>query len=608
MKSKRSCFNGALFLSALRRFWPVWLAYLVVLCALLPVEFTSDSEMPEWARMLANGRILDIRWRWELVLVTAAMGAVSAMCVFGHMHSERQTSLMCSLPVRREAVYLSDFAAGLVPMLAADVITVAVCAAAEAGLGVLNMPVLLLLLAFLVLLNLTFFGFAALCAVLTGSVIVLPLVFLVLEVVASAVGIMIRGVLRTLVFGFSGGGGVSDLLSPLVWLGTHAPSNGPYYDDIGFGLIGRHVAVLGVYAALGLACALLGLWLYRRRAMETAGEVVAVPVLRPVFRWCMSLGCGLVCAFLFCAFRSNMRYCGSAVLPAAAVFTVLGALAGWFIAEMLMRKTLRVFREKWAGACVAAILLAAGLVCAGTGAFGYEKRVPAPEETEEVFFVCSDRTVIAKDRETILLAEETQKMLIEDRESFGGAALASERSNYSSLIISYFLNDGGRVEREYTIYDPDVFPAVSDDVTAIEAVLNSAAGMASQKLDQPVTEETLLSCDVYWSEEAFPEMDEADREAVVQQQGWKRLDADAAADLYAAIEKDLEAGTIGTVRLFDYRQLEDSAGIDIHFELEEQPARAVGEVGVSSYSHYTVLRGSENTLAWLRDNLELGAP
>ena len=361
MKSKRSFFNGVLFAAELKRLRPLSCMYCIGLCVILSLRFSGGETAAGLSRE-AGGRMIEEGWP-ALVIAAAVMAVVTAMVVFRHLYSHRDVAFICSLPLSRGAVYGSCFTAGLVSMLAADVFVTAVWAVVEAIHGILNAPVLLFLLAMLILLDLTFYGFAVLCAMLTGSVIVLPLVWLVLEVTASAVSLMIDGILRTLVFGFGESPLLSLRLSPLIWILECAPVYGPYFDGgPGMTLVTANVVTLAVYAALGIAFALLGLYLYRRRAMENAGEIVALPVLRPVFRWCMSLGCGLVFTWLYCMLRGNDTFCGTPAVTAwCVVFAALGAAVGGFGSEMLMKMTVRVFRQKQPGVILSAAILAAAI-------------------------------------------------------------------------------------------------------------------------------------------------------------------------------------------------------------------------------------------------------
>jgi ABC-2 type transport system permease protein len=55
---------------------------------------------------------------------------------------------------------------------------------------------------------------------------------------------------------------------------------------------------------------------------------------------------------------------------------LIGASLGYFIAEMLIRKTLRVFKNAWRGFAVLAVSLAALSLACEMNAFGFETRLP----------------------------------------------------------------------------------------------------------------------------------------------------------------------------------------------------------------------------------------
>ena len=59
-----------------------------------------------------------------------------------------------------------------------------------------------------------------------------------------------------------------------------------------------------IFAAMGLVCAVLAFFLFRRREMERSGDVVAIRALRPVFLCLFSLGCALVIGYLLAMFVS----------------------------------------------------------------------------------------------------------------------------------------------------------------------------------------------------------------------------------------------------------------------------------------------------------------
>ncbi len=95
---------------------------------------------------------------------------------------------------------------------------------------------------------------------------------------------------------------------------------------------------MAAYAAAGLVMAVIALLVYRHRHVESAGDVVAIPLVRPVFKYGVTFsGPGL--RHLTAAFFGWHR---AAVL--CPVCVVLWAAAGYFAAEMLLKKSFRVLK------------------------------------------------------------------------------------------------------------------------------------------------------------------------------------------------------------------------------------------------------------------------
>ena len=142
-----------------------------------------------------------------------------------------------------------------------------------------------------------FLGFAVFCAMLTGSLLVLPIVWFLLGCAAVAAEYCLRHLTAYFVFGMPVGTDTLSVLSPLcrVVAGLHVSS---VCDESGVHIPDAYrlndIPLMAVYAAFGLVLAALALLLFRRRAMERAGDAVAFDVLKPLFRFCMALGCAIV--------------------------------------------------------------------------------------------------------------------------------------------------------------------------------------------------------------------------------------------------------------------------------------------------------------------------
>ena len=604
MKSRTSFCNAELLRTTMKRYWALWAAYLAFLLLILCMEFTDLEPGTVYAQNLISGGLLDTRWE-GLVLAAAGMGALTAMCVFGHLFSRSQTELIGVLPVSRGAVYGSCFFAGLLPVAAADVLAVLVTLAAESRVGRPDVPVLLCLLGTLLLLNLTFYGFAAFCATLTGNLFVVPLVYAVFELVAPVVYLCLESLKAAYLYGYDSGDVGLIWLSPLVWLISSRPLI--LLNDSGavsYLMNGPMLVRLGVYAAVGAAFAAAGLLLYRRRAMETATDIVSVRVLRPVFRYCMGFGCALVTAAALCggAYRFRLYEGGGASIVRAAVLALAGAAVGWFGAEMLMQKSFRVFKKRWKGYVIVALVIVIAFSCLGADVCGFETRVPDAADVQAVYVSAGSFSAELHDPDSIALALDLHESLARNRDAYAEAGRSiDEFTATSGVQLVYILRNGKLMTRRYTLYDPANVPSLSGDVEKLEAVMNTDEGIASRRIPSDITAHTYMYgfVDVYGQEESTYISSSIS------------LDAAQAASLYEAIERDLDERTIGRYSVFGYAD-PSYTGVTVYIEVIEKTDDLANVTGGAVDAEvfmgvYEVMRDSQNTLAWLRDNLDLTA-
>ncbi|MBR5701324.1 MAG: ABC transporter permease, partial [Oscillospiraceae bacterium] len=427
----------------------------------------------------------------------AIFSVFSAMAVWSFLYSSRSASGMACLPVRREEQFFSALLAGFLPLAASNLITVLLtlpfCLMADVS------PVVLLeFLCITVLILLFFYGFATLCAQLTGNILILPAVYGILNFVVVAVDFLLRLVLSWFVYGMYRNPEVSDLacyLSPAVGMfgGTDVDTVYGYatgaavpqrVDFLGWGL-------LGIYAGVGILCVAAALLLFRRRKMESAGDVVAVDFLRPVFRWCMALGCGLC---LSCIMQAILYWDqdSDSAFSSLLIFFLLGAFIGWFASEMLMKKTFRVFGKRtWAGfgiCCAVILVLMLGM---RFDLFGYEKRVPRAEQVESVSLSCNGESAVLAEPENIDRAIALHRAILADKALNQNGTYA--RMNFR---LTYELKNGLSMDRCYQLaywYDLDE----QGELNMVQDLLNSPEATANRKqMEVPVTRENIVYASV----------------------------------------------------------------------------------------------------------------
>ena len=308
MRSRTSYFNRTIFIKTMARFWPLWVAYFAVWFLIIPLSvganlrFDADNSYA-WLNMrlyvFQAGTLAGV----VIGMITAAF---AAMAVWSFLYSARSMSGMASLPVSREGVFFSVTLAGIVPVLAANVLIVLCALVVELTNGQTDAAALFQWLAVVSLIYVSFYGFAVFCAQLTGNILILPAVYAVLNLTVYVVWEMVNALCSIFIYGMDGNirlGNPAKVLSPPVklWQGgvdaierieDLSNAEDGFIRTVGYELHGWGM-YLG-YAVAGLAFAALALWLYKKRRMETAGDTVAVEVLKPVFKYCMALGGALV--------------------------------------------------------------------------------------------------------------------------------------------------------------------------------------------------------------------------------------------------------------------------------------------------------------------------
>lgn len=493
MQSRTSFFNKAIFLNTLKRFWPLWFVYLAIWLIILPgvqaVNFYNPSSPFSIYR-----DILDTA-QFGGIFVGMGYSILSAMAVWSFMYNSKTMSGVACLPVKREGVFVSAGLAGLLPALASNIVVFGLTMLVHAGRGfgsaiaydAMGFAIVTMMLIF-------FYGFATLCAQLTGNLVTLPVVFFVLNFTAVIVESIANYLMDVIVYGLEFGGyAIALYLSPVVGMfeggaRTHEVYNELYgkyemgsvsYEGLGF---------LAVCCAVGIVMLIGALLLYRRRRMESVGDVVAVPVLKGVFKYCMTFGCALVSGIGFYGlFVQAIVYTPILETLGILFFMLAGAFIGYFAAEMLIRKSFRVFRGRWKGLLLGMLIICVCVMGLEFDLLGLERKIPEAEDVDYVHVYGSDG-VTYRERENIEAAIELHRSVVENKSQHeSGIGIGS------SFMLDYYLKDGSRFSRIYHIcYNTETLEGL-EDVEALENLQNSPEAIAWRKgLPFEATEENVL--------------------------------------------------------------------------------------------------------------------
>ena len=465
MRCGTSFFNASVYRNCLKRYWPVWAALLLSQILSLPLPAMNMDNEYDVAMLLREVG------GYGSIFTVFLFAIIAAMTVFGWMYHAKSAGFTGSLPIRREGLFLSGALAGFTMLAGPAVVTALLTLLAAAGSCGFGWAAELTgaWLGKYLLLALCFFGFACLCAQLTGTLWVLPVVYGLLNVAVAGFWLLISNVLGLLLPGF--GGGLPMLaadLSPVVRMFLFDWNDASFPDWGG----------LSLYAVFGLVCVFLALLLIKKRRMESATDTVALTWLKPVFRWVFAAGFALCFAnLIYLILMSEERY-HYAVM---AVFLVVGGLLGWLIAEMLVRKSFKVASCLKTYPILAVVLVALVVFCAA-GGLGYSSYCPDASEVETAVLSVPGQTCNTGDPAEIEAIQSIHRQLAGDR---------TPDSNYGSIEVIYRLRSGRTVARS--------FPREALSEQGKEECLQLFRRQLRSRLEKMLAEPNLLlNIDVDW--------------------------------------------------------------------------------------------------------------
>lgn len=606
MQSRTSFFNGALFRKTMARFWPIWFIYFAIWFVALPLVVSASMTWQNDAASIQH-TVLETAQTGGLV-IGGLFAAFTAMAVWSFLYSARSVSGTASLPLRRENVFFSVTLGGLVPLLAANVLIFLFSLFFEAIHGQTAPADLAEWLAVVTLQLVYYYGFAVFCAQLTGSIFVLPLVYAVLNFVAYVVEALVRVIGSAFIYGMYGSGGYAlSFLSPPVEMYNRTEigsvmtyvESGGYWTPSYYYFSGWHILL--IYALAGLVFAAAALLLYRRRRMESAGDVVAVKCLRPVFKYCMTFGCALCLSWLV-YISSGLMYGDRPAMVSMLVLLALmlcGAFIGYFVSEMLIAKSFRVWRGRWLGLAVSAAVIVALMFAAEFDLFGYERYVPDAGQLASVTVDCAGESTTFYQADNILSATDVHRSAAGKKDVPRG-----ENAEDEYVVFNYELQSGRRVTRAYDLYYNTADKSTWTDVLALQTLLNTDEAIAARKqTDFPFTADTIVSGGVnsmltaeeYAAAAGTPMQDGGDAAYY----DYSLTPAETQELYNDCILPDIADGTLGRIWLIaddEYRNTVYSASVYIY---ASDPSRGDSERGADYF--YTVPTvDSSRTNAWLK--------
>ena len=566
MRSVTSFFNPTLYRKNLARFWPLWTAWTVLWVFLIPLNMLNNLR---WYPITEQDGLYYVYWQWlnlngdmnELMVNFGVIYAVLiVMAVFGYLYNHRSAAAIHALPLRRETLFITNYLSGLTFILLPAVVVYGFSALVALTTLPAEMSAVVLgclwggfwmgmgALVF-------FYSFAVFCAQFTGNVLALPVFYGVLNALVPVMYLLCSELAGQIFYGgwpFRTQPRWVELCTPYYAI-TEAsgwswvPLNQVWNNDLNVPVFKELVLefeqpglVFG-YAIAGLVLTVLALLVYRRRNIETAGDVVSVKIVRPIFRAGVAVCAGLCGGVITTAFFGWF----SDMIPTL-LLIALWAFIGYFAAEMLLNKSFRVLKKAWKGSVVTVAVLGALVLCCFVDVFGVETWLPDVSKVEKATvninstYPYDDASNISFDLEDGVEIEKIVDLhgaILRDYEEHGDTLFGDD---YLYFRVNYIMENGMEYSKRYSnvnlvqdeINIPDTATWKFNEYVNDPANIARAYGLERARSSKPVM--TVLRNVVY------PTGRFSDESSVA-----------GAQEIWDAVQADLAAGNLGVRHLFE---------------------------------------------------------
>ncbi len=474
MKSKKSFFNKTIFKKNVTLYWPLWAVYTVFLFCMQPgliwvfnynANRRNDYTMTDRVRDLISSLSME-----GYILLIAFFAMLFGMALFSYLYNSKSANMIHSLPVDRTELFGTNVLSGLaflvVPQVFVAILSVIVCL----GYGITKVHYLGIWLLMAMGTSFVAFAIVTFCAMFTGLLVALPAYVIIFNLLSHWVYYIVYVVVTTFGYGVDNIGAeaskIAEMTSPFFCFMGYV---GIYRDyDLNGNLrgIGVHgVHILCIYLLVAIVLYALAYLIYQKRKIESAGDLITIGWVKPVFRFGAGLSGGIFGGLILRELLVGIGI-GCPLFVAVVLMIVLGGMA-YFAADMLIHKSFRVFKKKnWIGCGIFSI----ALLVTFFGLYGmsnaYENYMPKEEEIlSATINMGYDVTLEGEEAKAIMEIHEAilaQKDYSENYREKGGY-------KYEYVSFYYDLEGKERVRRAYEIpYENEDTRAILEMIDVLE--------------------------------------------------------------------------------------------------------------------------------------------
>jgi len=332
MKSRTLSCDKTVLKKDITRFMPLWALYTIFLLVLLVVCRTDGNGGDYYFVRSVNSAIE------ATGVVNLGYAFLCALLLFGDLHNTRLCNALHALPIPRESWFVTHVAAGMLFSLVPNLLFTLIVTPMLGAHFITGLIWLLVVSLEFV----CFFGIAIFSVMCVGNRFASAVMYCVVNFLVLLVAAVIEFVYKPLLTGVTMNLDWANWGMPIaaVMNKEYLIMDSQYIEGIGQKLYGvaagSELWIPLVYALVGISFAAGALVLYRRRKLETAGDFLAFSAMEKPFLVLFTICAGCLCHIFFVemvGLRNDMY-----------LFLVVGIVVGYFACQMLLKRTIKVFR------------------------------------------------------------------------------------------------------------------------------------------------------------------------------------------------------------------------------------------------------------------------
>ncbi|WP_427340171.1 hypothetical protein [Caloranaerobacter sp. DY30410] len=438
MKSQTSYFNKTIIREDLRRLWGIGTLYFLALIFTGPIVFLINVKNANTINSYFETYI-SINEHIFQIIFAIVFPLILGTIIFRYMQLKNSTGMMHSFPFTRNMLFNSHVLASSIilfmPIFVNFIIMFLIYNGIYTGANITAGDIYKWLFTTLIL-NYT----VLLMTVFTGMIsgvsfiqAILSLIFLFLPLGLTG---LIMLTLDIMLFGYA----ANDTIIENFALKVIPITGGLYGEKINPLLIIWYIALLVILF-------LVSKFLYHKRNLESAGDSIVFDILKPIFKYGVTF-CSMILGGLYFSFAVTKNhfwlYFGF----------FIGALFGYIIAEMIIRKSIWVFNRLYG---FIPFVIAAGLffTIIDLDLIGYEKKLPNLDEIEGAYFgsyvnekSLKEDNLLIRNKNNIIYILKLHETIINNKSEIEN--IPSENRN-RQIAIGYKLKNGSILMREYSV-------------------------------------------------------------------------------------------------------------------------------------------------------------